>query len=122
MKLYSDTHEWIEVDGNEGTVGVSAYAQKELGEVVFISLPQVGKEVGAGEEVVILESTKAAADIYSPVSGKIIAINTKVKEVPDLLNQYPESEGWIYKIAISDPHQLTNLMSQQDYEKLVQSK
>ena len=119
MKLYTDTHEWIEVSGTEGTVGVSAHAQKELGEVVYISLPEVGRRVQAGQEVVILESTKAAADIYAPVSGVITAVNTKVKEVPDLLNQFPEGEGWIYKITLSNPAELSTLMSRDDYEKLV---
>jgi len=121
MKMYSDTHEWIEVNGNEGTVGVSAYAQKELGEVVFVALPEVGRSVTAGEEIVILESTKAAADIYSPVSGTISQVNPKVKEAPDLLNQYPESEGWIYKITLSHPEELQSLMSHQAYEDLVRS-
>lgn len=120
MKLFTDTHEWIEVSGKEGTVGVSAHAQKELGEVVYVSLPEVGRSIQAGQEVVILESTKAAADIYSPVSGTITAVNTKVKETPDLLNQYPESEGWIYKIALTHPEELTTLMSRDDYEELVQ--
>lgn len=120
MRLYSDTHEWIEVEGNEGTVGVSAHAQKELGEVVYISLPEVGREVRAGEEVVILESTKAAADIYAPVSGTITAVNAQVKETPDLLNQYPEKEGWIYKVKLTHPEELQTLMTRPEYEKLVQ--
>ena len=120
MKLYSDTHEWIEVSGSEAVVGVSAHAQKELGEVVYISLPEVGRQVRAGEEVVILESTKAAADIYTPVSGIITAVNTKLKEAPDLLNQYPEAEGWIYKISLTQPAELATLMSRDAYEKVVQ--
>ncbi|MGH2638397.1 MAG: glycine cleavage system protein GcvH, partial [Rhabdochlamydiaceae bacterium] len=120
MKLYTDTHEWIEVSGSEGTVGVSAHAQKELGEVVYVSLPEIGRKVQAGQEVVILESTKAAADIYAPVSGIITAVNTKVKEFPDLLNQYPESEGWIYKISLTHSEELSTLMSRDQYEELVQ--
>jgi glycine cleavage system H protein len=120
MKLFSDTHEWIEVSGKEGTVGVSAHAQKELGEVVYVSLPEIGRSIQAGQEVVILESTKAAADIYSPVSGTITAVNAKVKETPDLLNQYPESEGWIYKISLTHPEELSTLMSREDYEALIQ--
>jgi glycine cleavage system H protein len=120
MKLYSDTHEWIEVSGSEGVVGISAHAQKELGEVVYVSLPEVGRQVRAGEEVVILESTKAAADIYAPVSGVITGVNTKLKEAPDLLNQYPEDEGWIYKISLTQPEELTVLMSHDDYQKSVQ--
>jgi glycine cleavage system H protein len=119
MKLFTDTHEWIEISENVGTVGVSAHAQKELGEVVYVSLPEVGKEVQSGQEVVILESTKAAADIYSPVSGTILEVNTKVKEAPDLLNQYPEDQGWIYKISISRPEELQTLMSREDYDALI---
>lgn len=120
MRLYSDTHEWIDVNGTTGTVGVSAHAQKELGDVVYISLPEVGRSVNAGQEVVILESTKAAADIYTPVSGTIIEVNAKVKETPDLLNQYPENQGWIYKISISHPEELQTLMTPDDYEALIQ--
>lgn len=120
MRLYSDTHEWIEVNGTTGTVGVSAHAQKELGDVVYVSLPEVGRVVDAGQEVVILESTKAAADIYTPVSGTITEVNTKVKETPDLLNQYPENQGWIYKISISHPEELQTLMTPDDYEALIQ--
>lgn len=119
MKLYSDTHEWIEVNGSEGIVGVSSYAQKELGEVVYISLPEVGRKVEAGHEIVILESTKAAADIYSPVSGVITAVNAQLKESPAFLNQFPESDGWIYKIALSNPQELTHLMSKKDYDEQV---
>ncbi len=120
MRLYSDTHEWIEVNGTIGTVGVSAHAQKELGDVVYISLPEVGRTVEAGQEVVILESTKAAADIYTPVSGTITEVNTKVKETPELLNEYPENQGWIYKISLSHPEELQTLMSRDDYEALIQ--
>jgi glycine cleavage system H protein len=120
MKLFSDTHEWIEVSGTEGVVGISAHAQKELGDVVYVSLPEVGKQVQAGQEVVILESTKAAADIYAPVSGIIIAVNAKVKETPDLLTKYSESEGWLYKISLTNPEELSILMSRDDYEALVQ--
>ena len=119
-KLFTESHEWIESDGKEGTVGVTAHAQRELGEVVYISLPEVGRKVAAGQEVVVLESTKAAADIYSPVSGTITAVNRKVKEAPDLLNQYPESEGWIYQIALTRPEELSTLMLREDYEKFVQ--
>src|SRR3569832_2057723 len=120
IKLYSDTHEWIEVSGTTGTVGVSAHAQKELGEVVYVSLPEVGLVVNAGQEVVILDSTKAAADIYTPVSGTNTEVNTKEKETPDLLYQYPENQGCIYKISLSHPEELQTLMSPDDYEALIQ--
>lgn len=120
MKLFTDSHEWIEVSGNEGVVGITAHAQKELGEVVYVSLPEVGRQIEQGEEVVILESTKAAADIYAPASGVVTAVNMKVKEFPDLLNQFPEGEGWIYKISISHPEELKSLMARDAYEKFIQ--
>lgn len=119
MKRFTDSHEWIEINGQEGIVGVTAYAQKELGEIVFIELPEVGKATAAGEETVILESTKAAADIYAPVSGVILAVNHQLKESPDLLNHSPESEGWIYKISLAKPEEIESLLTQSDYEKVV---
>src|SRR3569832_2305350 len=110
IKLYSDTHEWIEVSGTTGTVGVSAHAQKELGEVVYVSLPEVGLVVNAGQEVVILESTKAAADIYTPVSGTITEVNTKVKETPDLFFLFFVFFGWFFFFFLSHPEELQTLM------------
>lgn len=101
MKHYTPTHEWIEVDGDEGTVGISDHAQKELGEIVYVELPKIGEEVEKGEEVCVLESTKAAADVYSPASGRIIAINEAVRQTPSLINRAPESAGWLYKLKIS---------------------
>lgn len=120
MKLFTDSHEWIEITGKEGIVGVTTYAQKELGEVVYVALPEVGRSVKRGDEIVVLESTKAAADVYAPVAGIITAVNTKLKESIELLNQSPEAEGWIYKISLTHPDEVSELMSKDDYEKLVQ--
>lgn len=117
---FTETHEWILVIGNEGTVGVSAFAQKELGDIVYIELPKVGKSINKGEEVAVLESTKAAADIYSPVSGTITAVNTALVEKPELVNSSPESDGWIYKINLSKPAEIDSLMNQADYLKKMQ--
>lgn len=107
---FSASHEWIQVNGNIGTVGITDHAQKELGEVVYIELPAVGKKVKAGQETAVLESTKAAADIYSPVSGEIVEINEKVKKQPHLINSSAEKEGWFFKIKLSDPDELNNLL------------
>ncbi len=120
MKLFTDSHEWIEVQGEEGWVGVTEYAQQELGEIVFIELPEVGREVRAGEETVVLESTKAAADIYAPVTGVITRVNDQVKHSPDLLNRAPEGEGWLYKITLTQPEELAQLISREAYEKLTE--
>jgi glycine cleavage system H protein len=116
---FTDTHEWINVEGDLGTVGITAYAKRELGEIVYLELPAVGRQVKAGEEVVILESTKAAADIYTPVSGEIVAVNEEVRASPELLNQSPEEKGWLFQIRLSNLQELDNLMSQSSYQHLV---
>lgn len=118
---FTDSHEWIKVEDGLGTVGVTAYAKQELGEIVYLELPEIGRQVKAGEEVVILESTKAAADIYAPVSGEIVAINDAVRNAPDLLNQSPEEMGWLFKIRLSNSEELNGLMNRNSYQRLVQS-
>jgi len=119
MRKFTDGHEWIEVQGSVGVVGVTAFAKKELGDIVFIDLPEIGKVVKAGDEVVILESTKAAADIYAPVSGTITAVNTAIKDNPSLFNNSPEGEGWIYRMNIALPHELDSLKTHDEYAKMV---
>lgn len=111
---YTDTHEWY----LDGKVGVSKYAQKELGEIVYIELPEVGQIVRAGEEVAVLESTKAAADIYSPISGTVTGVNIKLKEDVNLLNQSPEGAGYLFEIAPSYPEEVELLLTADDYLKL----
>lgn len=116
---FSPSHEWITLDGTLGTVGISDYAQQELGEVVYIELPEVGKRVKAGEEVCVLESTKAASDVYSPVSGKILAVNTALKERPSSINQAAESSAWLFQIELTDPDEETCLMSPSEYKAMI---
>lgn len=113
---FSETHEWIEVEENIGTVGVSNHAQKELGDIVYVELPQVGKAVKAGEEIAVLESTKAAADVYTPVSGTIMEVNTTLTTASEKVNQSPENEGWLFKIKLCDPEELNKLMDAKDYQ------
>lgn len=112
---YSASHEWIDVSGEIGTVGVTDYAQKELGDIVYVELPEVGKRVKAGEEAAVLESTKAAADIYAPVSGEIVAVNARLNDASELINQSPQKEGWIFKIKLSSPEELAALMDETKY-------
>ncbi|QVL56138.1 MAG: glycine cleavage system protein GcvH [Simkaniaceae bacterium] len=112
---YTDTHEWY----LDGKVGISKYAQQELGEIVYIELPKVGQEVKAGEEIAVLESTKAAADIYSPISGTVTSVNMKLKEDVNLLNQFPEEEGYLFEIMPSHPEEIEALYAADDYKKLV---
>ncbi|MFQ5729985.1 MAG: glycine cleavage system protein GcvH [Waddliaceae bacterium] len=117
---FTETHEWIEKENGMGTIGVTDYAQKELGDIVYVELPEVGKMVKAGEEAVVLESTKAAADIYSPVSGKIVEVNTSLVDTPELINESPEKKGWLYKIELSDVEELNNLMDGSQYQTTIQ--
>ncbi|WP_039383218.1 glycine cleavage system protein GcvH [Neochlamydia sp. TUME1] len=112
---FADTHEWIEVANRIGIVGVSKHAQKELGEIVYVELPKIGKKVTAGEEAAVLESTKAATDIYSPVSGTIIEANTALSSAADLVNTSPEKEGWLFKIEMDSLDELNKLMEAQEY-------
>jgi glycine cleavage system H protein len=116
---FTDSHEWIKVEGDLGTVGVTAHAKKELGEIVYLELPEIGREVKVGEEVVILESTKAAADIYAPVSGQIVAVNDAVRNAPQLLNDSPEDIGWLFQILLSNPQELDALMTRNSYQQLI---
>ncbi|ADI37639.1 glycine cleavage system H protein [Waddlia chondrophila 2032/99] len=117
---YTESHEWIDLEGSIGTVGVTDYAQKELGDIVYVELPEVGKEVNAGDEIAVLESTKAAADIYAPVSGTIIEVNEVLNDQPEEINISPMDDGWLFKIELKDKDELDQLMSQSEYLETVQ--
>src|SRR5947209_8513036 len=120
---FTESHEWIEFSESNGiaTVGVSEYAQNELGDIVYVELPEIGKEVQSGKEAAVLESTKAAADVYSPVSGKIVEVNLKLKSEADLINRSPQKDGWIFKLKVSNPKELDSLMDQKKYLAQFQS-
>lgn len=109
MKKYTETHEWIQVEDGIGTVGISDYAQRELGVIVYVELPQVGSKVKSGEEAAVLESTKAAADVYSPVSGVIHKVNTQLTDDSELVNRSAENEGWLFQVKLSNPDELNML-------------
>lgn len=113
---FTETHEWIDIKDGVGTVGVTEYAQKELGDIVYVELPKVGKEVKKGQEAVVLESTKAAADVYSPVSGKIVEVNIALNDASELVNTFPEKDGWLYKLTLSDPKELDDLLDKDKYQ------
>lgn len=112
---FTKTHEWIEVKEGIGTVGITKHAQQELGDIVYAELPQVGKEVKASQEVAVLESTKAAADIYSPVSGTILEVNQSLRDQPELINQDAEAAGWLYKIRVKDEKEVDVLLDRAAY-------
>lgn len=117
---FTESHEWIKVENGIGTVGITDHAQKELGEVVYVELPAVGKQVKAGQEVAVLESTKAAADIYSPVSGEIVEINQKLVDFIHHINASAEKEGWLFKIKLTDHAEIEKLLKRDKYLELVQ--
>jgi glycine cleavage system H protein len=120
MMNFSETHEWVRLEGSIATVGISHYAQKELGEIVFIELPQPGQTVKKGQEIAVLESTKAATDTYAPLSGKIIAVNEQLRLNPAIINQQPETDGWLFQIELSDPAELAHLLTPTQYQALTQ--
>ena len=118
---YSNEHEWIRVEGDAGTVGISQYAQEQLGDVVFVDVPQAGRKVTKGESVAVVESVKAASDIYSPVSGEVTEGNAALAEAPGDINADPMGKGWIYKIKLGNPADLDGLMDQAAYDSFVKS-
>ena len=114
-KKYTKEHEWVEVDGETATVGITNHAQESLGDIVFIDLPTVGKEVKSNEELCVIESVKAASDIYAPIDGEVIEINNNLNDDASIVNQDPEKDGWIFKMKIADPSQYNNLMTLDEY-------
>ena len=118
---YSNEHEWIRVEGDVGTVGISPYAQEQLGDVVFVDLPQAGRKVAKGESVAVVESVKAASDIYSPVSGEVTEGNAALADAPGDINAEPMGKGWIFRIKLANPADLDGLMDQAAYDAFVKS-
>ena len=118
-RYFSEDHEWIDVDGDIGTVGISEYAQGQLGDIVFVDVPQDGKELTKGDEAAVVESVKAASDVYSPVSGTVLESNDDLADTPGLVNEDPEGDGWFYKITLSDPSELEGLMDETAYAAFV---
>nr|WP_319390263.1 glycine cleavage system protein GcvH [uncultured Cohaesibacter sp.] len=116
---YSEDHEWVEVNGKFATVGITDFAQKQLGDVVFVELPEVGRELEKGEEAAVVESVKAASEVYSPIDGEVTEVNATLEDEPALVNSDAESDAWFFKIKIADKSQLEDLMSEEDYKTFV---
>jgi len=114
-KKYTKEHEWVEVEGDTATVGITNHAQESLGDIVFIDLPTLGKEVKSNEELCVIESVKAASDIYAPIDGEVIEINNNLNDDASIVNQDPEKDGWIFKMKMADPNQYNNLMTLEEY-------
>lgn len=119
MKRFTPAHEWIEIEGDLATIGITDYAQKELGDIVYVELPTVGTQLKSGEEVIVLESTKAAIDIYTPLSGEIVDVNTLLREYPEKVNQKPESEGWLFKIKFTNQKEIETFLDEKGYAHIL---
>ena len=116
---FTKEHEWGKPDGSRVKVGISEYAQQELGDVVFVELPAIGREVKRGESVSSVESVKAVSDIYAPLDGKVVEVNDTLSSNPEKLNESPYEDGWMLVLEISNPEQLSELMSAEDYDSFV---
>ncbi len=118
-KKYSKEHEWVFIENNIATVGITDHAQESLGDIVFVELPEIGKDVLSGNEVSVIESVKAASDIFTPIDGKIIETNNRLNDDASIINKDPENEGWIFKIEISNSKNLDDLMSLEQYNEFL---
>ena len=116
---FTEEHEWITVEGGVATVGITVHAAEQLGDVVFVDLPAVGRKVEKGKEAAVVESVKAASEVYAPLDGEIVAVNKGVAEEPSLVNNDPEGEAWFMKIKITNPAQLDGMMDKAAYDKFV---
>jgi glycine cleavage system H protein len=118
---YTQDHEWVRAEGDAATIGITDHAQNALGDVVFVDLPEVGREVAAGEACAVVESVKAASDVYAPIAGKIVAVNAALADNPGLINSGPTGEGWFFKIEPADPAAIGALMDDAAYAAFVES-
>jgi glycine cleavage system H protein len=118
-RYFTEDHEWVDVDGDVGTVGISEYAQGQLGDIVFVDVPEDGKQLAKGDEAAVVESVKAASDVYSPVSGNVLEGNAALVDDPSLVNSDAEGEGWFFRITLSDPSEVEQLMDETAYAAFV---
>jgi len=118
MKLYTKDHEWVVIDGDIATFGITTYAQDQLGDVVFVEVPDVGKTLDKGSEAAVVESVKAASDVYAPIAGEVVAVNDAVPATPESLNEKPY-EAWLFRVKPADPAALAAMLDAAAYEKLI---
>ena len=119
MEKFSKDHEWVRVDGTTATIGITRHATEQLGDVVFVEVPEPGRKVKAGEACAVVESVKAASDIFAPVSGEVIAANAAIAETPAAVNEDPEGRGWFFKLQLADADELAALMDRAAYDQFV---
>lgn len=118
--LYASSHEWLDIEEDIATIGITDHAQHQLGDVVFVELPQAGDEIERGDEVAVIESVKTAADIYSPVSGVVTEVNKSLQDQPGLVNSKPYREGWLYRVQVSDLNSVKELLNHQRYREHIE--
>ncbi|MGC4049609.1 MAG: glycine cleavage system protein GcvH [Paludibaculum sp.] len=118
---YTKEHEWVSVDGDTGTIGITDHAQNELGDIVYVDLPKVGSAIETGKSLGSVESVKAVSDIYAPVSGEVLEINTLLAEAPEKLNEDPHGDAWLVKIRLSNPGEVAGLLSAEEYKSFIGS-
>ena len=118
---YTKEHEWVRVEGDTATVGITDFAQGQLGDVVFVEVPEAGRQVTQGGEAAVVESVKAASDVYSPASGEVVEGNAALADEPALVNSDPEGEGWFFKLRLADTHEINDLMSAEQYKAFCDS-
>jgi len=118
---YTKDHEYIRVEGDAGIVGISDYAQSQLGDVVFVELPSIGKTLSKGDEAAVVESVKAASEVYAPVSGEVVEVNSELEASPGTVNEDPAGRGWFMKIRLTDQSELDDLMTEEQYQEFVKS-
>jgi len=116
---YTKEHEWIRLDGDTAVVGITEHAQSQLGDVVFVELPEIGKSVAAGDEAAVVESVKAASEVYAPASGEVVAVNAALADTPATVNEDAEGKGWFLKLKLKDPAELEKLMTAEQYRDYV---
>lgn len=119
-KRYTEDHEWVAVSGDEATVGISNHAQEQLGDIVFVELPEIGKALAKGKEAAVVESVKAASEIYAPLDGEVTAVNEALNDEPGKVNSDPEGDGWFFKMKLKDAAQLDSLMDAAAYKAFVE--
>ena len=116
---FTEDHEWLRVEGGVATVGITDYAQEQLGDLVFVELPEIGRKIAKGETADVVESVKAASDVYAPADGEIVEANTALASDPALVNSAPTGDGWLWKMKLADEGQLTGLLDEAGYKKLI---
>lgn len=116
---YTESHEWVRLEGSRATVGITEFAQSQLADLTFVDLPEVDSEVASGEEIAVVESVKAASDVYAPISGVVVEVNATLAETPEKINEDPFGEGWLFVIEVSNPSDLDALMDAAAYRGLI---